>query len=29
VFKRMNERVFTAVALGLSGVAALWLIVHG
>ena len=29
VFKRMNERVFTAVALGLSGVAALWLIIHG
>ena len=29
VFNRMNERVFTAVALGLSGVAALWLIIHG
>jgi uncharacterized membrane protein YfcA len=29
VFKRMNEQVFTSVALGLSGLAALWLIVHG
>jgi uncharacterized protein len=29
LFKRMNERVFTTVALALSGVAAIWLIVHG
>ena len=29
VFRRMNERVFTNVALGLSAVAAVWLIVHG
>jgi uncharacterized protein len=29
VFRRMNERVFTAVALALSAVASAWLIVHG
>ena len=29
VFRRMNDRVFTAVALGLSAVASVWLIVHG
>ena len=29
VFRRMNERVFTNVALGLSALAATWLIVHG
>ena len=29
VFKRMNEQVFTAIALSLSAVAAVWLIVHG
>ena len=29
VFDRINERVFTAVALVLSAVAAVWLIVHG
>lgn len=29
VFRRMNEQVFTAVALGLSALAALWLLVHG
>lgn len=29
VFDRINERVFTAVALALSAVAAVWLIVHG
>ena len=29
LFRRMDERVFTTVALGLSGVAAGWLIVHG
>lgn len=29
VFARMNERVFTDVALALSAVAAVWLIVHG
>jgi len=29
VFRRMNEEVFTAVALSLSALAALWLIVHG
>jgi uncharacterized membrane protein YfcA len=29
VFRRMNEQVFTAVALSLSALAALWLIVHG
>lgn len=28
-FRRMNERVFTSVALTLSGVVAVWLIVHG
>lgn len=28
-FRRMNERVFTAAALCLSALAALWLIVHG
>jgi uncharacterized membrane protein YfcA len=28
-FRRMNERVFTNVALGLSALAATWLIVHG
>jgi uncharacterized protein len=29
LFKRMNEQVFTTVALTLSGVAAVWLVVHG
>ena len=29
VFRRMNEQVFTAVALSLSTLAAMWLIVHG
>jgi uncharacterized membrane protein YfcA len=29
VFRRMNEQVFTAVALSLSALAAVWLIVHG
>lgn len=29
VFRRMNERVFTTVALTLSGLAAAWLIIHG
>jgi uncharacterized protein len=29
VFRRMNERVFTNVALTLSAIAATWLIVHG
>lgn len=29
VFDRINERVFTAVALGISAVASVWLIVHG
>lgn len=29
VFRRMNEQVFTAVALSLSALAAMWLIVHG
>lgn len=29
VFRRMNEQVFTAVALSLSTLAAIWLIVHG
>lgn len=29
VFKRMNQTVFANVALALSGVAAVWLIVHG
>jgi uncharacterized membrane protein YfcA len=29
VFTRMNERVFTNVALSLSAIAAIWLIVHG
>jgi len=28
-FRRMNERVFTYVALGLSGVTAVWLVIHG
>ena len=28
-FRRMNERVFTGVALGLSALASLWLIMHG
>jgi uncharacterized membrane protein YfcA len=28
-FRRMDERVFTAVALGLSALASLWLIIHG
>jgi uncharacterized membrane protein YfcA len=28
-FRRMDERVFTGVALGLSALASLWLIVHG
>lgn len=28
-FRRMNEQVFTWIALGLSGVTAVWLIVHG
>jgi len=29
IFSRMNERVFTNVALSLSAVASIWLIVHG
>ena len=29
VFRRMNQKVFNNLALALSGVAALWLIVHG
>jgi uncharacterized protein len=29
VFRRMNEQVFTAIALSLSALAAVWLIVHG
>jgi uncharacterized protein len=29
VFTRMNERVFTNIALSLSAIAAIWLIVHG
>lgn len=29
IFRRMNERVFTDVALTLSAIAAVWLIVHG
>lgn len=28
-FRRMNEQVFTWIALGLSGVTAVWLIIHG
>jgi hypothetical protein len=28
-FRRMNERVFTTTALALSGITALWLLVHG
>lgn len=28
-FRRMDERVFTAVALALSAIASLWLIIHG
>jgi hypothetical protein len=29
IFRRMNERVFTNVALSLSAVASIWLILHG
>lgn len=29
VFRRMNEKVFTYVALGLSAAAAVWLLIHG
>jgi len=29
VFRRMNQAVFTNVALTLSAIAAVWLIVHG
>jgi len=29
IFKRLNERMFYAIALGLSLVAALWLLIHG
>jgi uncharacterized protein len=29
IFRRMNEQVFTTVALALSAVASVWLIIHG
>lgn len=29
VFKKMNEQLFTNIALGLSAVASIWLIIHG
>ena len=29
VFRRMNQRVFTDVARSISGVAGIWLIIHG
>ena len=29
IFRRMNQDLFTTVALALSGVVALWLIIHG
>lgn len=29
IFRRMDERVFTYIALGLSGLVAIWLVVHG
>ena len=29
LFRQMNERVFTAIALTLSAVASIWLLIHG
>ena len=29
IFRRMNEQVFTYIALALSGLVAIWLVVHG